>query len=131
MDRGRIAALTVFAGLPDEELDAVAAVASEQDFAAGQVLMAEREFGWSLFVVEAGSADVSIKGSQVREIGPGDVVGEIAVLAAGVRSASVVATSPLRVIALFKRDVWALERTAPEAARRLRAAIDGHPRVAG
>jgi len=75
MDRGRIAALTVFTGLPDEELDAVAAVASEQDFAAGQVLMAEREFGWSLFVVETGSADVSIKGSQVREIGPGDVVG--------------------------------------------------------
>jgi CRP-like cAMP-binding protein len=59
-------------------------------------------------------------------VGPGDVVGEIAVLASGRRVASVVATSPVRAIALFKRDVWALENEAPEAARRLRAAIEQH-----
>jgi hypothetical protein len=37
------------------------------------------------------------------------------------RTASVVATSPMRLIALFKRDVWALEQQSPEAAARLRA----------
>jgi hypothetical protein len=44
------------------------------------------------------------------------------VLAAGRRSANIVATS-LRLITFFKRDVWALEDDAPEAARRLRELI--------
>ena len=126
MDRDRVAALRFFAGVPAEELDAIARVASEREFATGDVLTTEREFGHCLFLVEAGSADVSINGSQVGVVGPGDVVGEVAVLASGRRTASVVATSPMRVVALFKRDVWALERGAPEAARRLRTAIDQH-----
>jgi CRP-like cAMP-binding protein len=114
------------AGLPGEELDAVARVASEREFAAGETLMAEGDFGHSLFLVEAGTADVLADGTKVGDVGPGDVVGEVAVLASGRRTASVVATSPVRVIAVFKRDVWALENDAPEAARRLRAAIDEH-----
>ena len=57
---------------------------------------------------------------------PSDVVGEVAVLASGRRTASVVATSPVRAVSMFKRDVWALESKAPEAARRLQAALDAH-----
>jgi len=41
-------------------------------------------------------------------------------------AASVVATSPVRAISLFKRDVWGLEANSPEASRRLRAAIKEH-----
>ena len=41
----------------------------------------------------------------------------------GRRTASVVATSPMRLIALFKRDVWALEERSPEVVGRLRALI--------
>ena len=65
-------------------------------------------------------------GARIGAAGPGEVVGEIAVLASGCRTASVVATSPMRLISLFKRDVWALERTAPRAAERLRALIGEH-----
>jgi len=42
----------------------------------------------------------------------------------GLRTASVVATSPMRLIALFKRDVWALDRRAPVMTQRLRAVLD-------
>ena len=76
----------------------------------------------SVFLVESGSADVLVEGEKVREVGPGEVLGEVAVLASGRRTASVVATSSVQVIAFFKPDVWGLERDAPEAARRLRAA---------
>jgi CRP-like cAMP-binding protein len=124
LDRRRVAALTFFAGVPDDEIDAVARVATPREFAAGDSITTQREFGHSLFFVEDGSADVTVDGARVGSVGPGDVVGEVAVLASGRRTASVVATSRLRVIALFKRDVWALERAAPEAARRLRSAID-------
>ena len=62
-------------------------------------------------------------GVAIATVGPGDVIGEIAVLASGRRTASVVATSPMQLITLFKRDVWALEQRAPDAARRLRELI--------
>ena len=65
-------------------------------------------------------------GARIGSAGPGDVVGEIAVLSSGRRTASVRAISELRLIALFKRDVWKLEDDAPEASRRLRAALDEH-----
>jgi CRP-like cAMP-binding protein len=114
------------AGIPDDELDVVASAASEREFATGETLISEGDFGHCLFLVEEGTADVSIDGTSVRRVGPGDVIGEVAVLASGRRTASVVATSPIRAISFFKRDVWALEGTAPEAAGRLRAAHKEH-----
>jgi CRP-like cAMP-binding protein len=106
-------------------LDAVAGVAAELEFPDGETLISEGDFGHSTFI-ESGSADVFVHGDKVREVGPGDVIGEIVVLASGRRTASVVATAPVQVIALFKRDVWKLEDDAPEAAGRLRAAMEGH-----
>lgn len=126
MDRSRVAPLSALDGVAEEELDAVARVATEREFAEGETLMTEGDFGHSLFLVEDGTADVFTEGTKVGTVGRGDVVGEIAVLASGRRVASVVATSPVRTIALFKRDVWGLESEAPEAARRLRAAIEEH-----
>jgi CRP-like cAMP-binding protein len=106
-----------------QALEAVGRVASPREFATGERLMTQGDFGHCLFLIETGTADVSIDGELVRSIGPGDAVGEVAVLSSGRRTASVVATSPLRAIGLFKRDVWALDREAPEAALRLRTAL--------
>jgi CRP-like cAMP-binding protein len=126
VERPRLAAIPLFGELPEQELDVVAEAAMELEIAAGDALTSEGEFGHALFVVEAGSAEVSIDGARVGAVGPGDVIGEIAVLASGRGTASVVATTTLRVIALSKRDVWALDERAPEAARRLRAALEQH-----
>jgi hypothetical protein len=38
----------------------------------------------------------------------------------------VVAKTPVRALKWFKRDVWALEESEPDAARRLLDALDGH-----
>jgi CRP/FNR family transcriptional regulator, cyclic AMP receptor protein len=122
----RLAAVPLFADLPAAELAAVSAVADEVEVAEGSAVIVEGDFGHAVFAVESGTAEVISDGVTIRTVGPGDVVGEIAVLASGRRTASVVATSPMRLISLFKRDVWALERDAPEAARRLRALIGEH-----
>jgi CRP/FNR family cyclic AMP-dependent transcriptional regulator len=137
MESSRVAAIAFFADLPEDELAAVASVASEVEIASGQPLAAEGRIGHSLFAIERGTADVVIGGATVRTLGAGDVVGGIAVFASppdssappevaegGLRTASVVATSPMRLIGLFKRDVWALDRRAPVASRRLRALAD-------
>jgi hypothetical protein len=52
------------------------------------------------------------------------------VLAAGRKTASVTATSPVELIALLNRDVWALELQCPNVTARLRALIGDRLRVA-
>jgi CRP-like cAMP-binding protein len=126
VDPQRLASHVFLAGIPEAELGAVADAASEREFAVGETLMSEGDFGHSMLLIEEGAADVSVDGARVRTVGPGEMVGEVAVLASGRRTATVVATTPVRAIAFFKRDVWQLERTAPEAARRLREAVEFH-----
>jgi len=124
----RLGAIPLFAGLSPNELEAVCAVAGEVEVAAGDTVLVEGDFGHALFAVESGTADVIADGTIVSTVGPGEVVGEIAVLASGRRTASVVATSPMRLISIFKRDVWALERQSPVAASRLRELLEEHTR---
>jgi CRP-like cAMP-binding protein len=137
METLRLAAIRFFADLPEDELAAVASMASEAEITPGQLLAAEGGMGYSLYAVESGTADVVVNGETVGTIGAGDVVGEMAVLMSppdwseppevaigGLRTASVIATSPMRLIMLFKRDVWALDRRAPILIQRLRAVLD-------
>jgi CRP-like cAMP-binding protein len=123
MDAERLAAIPLFADLTDADRAAVAESAYEVEATEGQALATEGDFGYALYAIESGTADVSADGAQLRTLGPGDVFGEIALIASGRRTASVVATSPMKLIALFKRDVWALEQKAPEAATRLRELV--------
>jgi CRP/FNR family transcriptional regulator, cyclic AMP receptor protein len=123
MDQARLAAVPLFAELGSEDLAALAEVASEIDAEAGRTLTSEGDFGHALYAIVSGTAEVSVDGAPVRTLGPGDVFGEVAVLQAGRRTATVRAASPMTLIAVFKRDVWALERRSPEAAERLRGLV--------
>ncbi len=123
METARLAAIPLFSGLEDEDLAAIASAASEVEADEGQSVATEGDFGHALYAVESGTAEVTSDGMKLGTLGPGDVFGEIAVLASGRRTATVVATSPMRLIALFKPQVWALERKAPVAAERLRSLI--------
>ena len=139
METLRLAAIRFFADLPEDELAAIASIASEEEIPPGQLLAAEGRAGYSLYAIESGTADVVINGETVGTIGAGDVVGEMAVLISppdwsappevaigGTRTASVIATSPMRLIMLFKRDVWALEQRVPVMTQRLRAVLVEH-----
>ena len=123
METSRLTAIPLLADLDDADLAIVAAAAREVDVANGDTLVIQGEFGHALFAIESGTADVSADGEAIGKLGPGDVFGEIAVIASGRRTATVVATSPMRLIALFKRDVWDLERRSPATAERLRALV--------
>ena len=124
MERARVAAIPMFADLSEAEVAAIARVAYGIEVPAGKPLATEGDFGHALFAIEGGTADVVIGDRTVRTVEAGDLVGEMAVLSSGRRTASVIATSPLQAIALFKRDVWALDDTAPAAAKRLRTALE-------
>ena len=124
METSRLASFPLFSGVEEQVLGKIAAAASEVEAAEGDELATEGDFGYALYAIETGTADVVAGGVRLATLGPGDVFGEMGVLAAGRRMATVTATSPMGLIAFFKRDVWALERNAPEAAARLRTLID-------
>ncbi len=120
MDRARIAAIPLFMELSTTDQDAVAAVAGEYSVEAGTTLTDEGDFGHGFFAIEEGSAEVVRDSIVIATLGPGDVFGEIAVLTSGRRTASVVASTPMRLITLFKRDLWRLEDQAPQVVETLR-----------
>ena len=127
MDASRLATIPLFAGLAKQQLAAVAARASELEVDDGQALTTAGEFGHALFMIESGTAEVTDGANHLRTLGPGDVFGEVAVIASGRRTATVTASSPMKLIVLFKRDVWALEREAPDVSLRFRGLLAQHP----
>ena len=119
----RIRNVSLFAELDDADLDVIAGLAGELEVEAGAVLAAEGDFGHAFFAVEEGSADVLRGDERVSGLVKGEVFGEIALLSSGRRTASVVAVTPMRLITLFKRDLWKIEERYPALAEDLRATV--------
>jgi CRP-like cAMP-binding protein len=114
--------LPVFAKLTPEQRAEVAACAGEIAVETGEPVIPEGDFAYHFFVIEEGTAEVRQDGAVLRTLGPGDVFGEIGLLVTGRRTASVVATSPLRLLIVFDQDFRRLEKTMPEFAAAVRGA---------
>jgi CRP-like cAMP-binding protein len=112
MNAADLATLPLFGGMSGEQLGQIATSCEELEIEEGTVLLREGDFGHAVFAIRSGTADVVHDGAVVNTLGPGDYFGEIAVMSGGRRSASVVATSPLRLVTIFNREIWRLEREA-------------------
>ncbi len=123
MNAADLATLPLFGGMSGEQLGHIATSCEELEVEEGTVLLREGDFGHAVFAIRSGTADVVHDGAVINTLGPGDYFGEIAVMSGGRRSASVVATSPLRLVTIFNREIWRLEREAPEIASVLRSTI--------
>jgi hypothetical protein len=65
---------------------------------AGECLITQGEEGQELFLILDGIVDVEVDGEEVAELGPGTLIGELALLEGGKRTASVYATTPVRAV---------------------------------
>ncbi len=83
----------LFERLGNRELNTLAATFTERSFQSGQALTTEGQGAAGFFVIESGSADVTVAGAERRTLGPGDYYGEIALLDGGARTATITATS--------------------------------------
>lgn len=107
----------LFAGLPDESLERIAAVAKPFEAPAGQVLIEPRMKGSGMFVIEEGTAAVELPGGEVVERGPGDVVGEMALLLPDeTRTARVRAKTAIRSLTIDRQDFRDVLMAEPELA---------------
>ncbi len=123
MDAKQLEGVSLFAGLSKQELGQLAQWTDEIAVPKGEQLATEGRFAHEFFVIEEGSADVTQNGEQIAELGPGEFFGEIGLLETERRTASVVATSPMRLIVMFQREFKQMEREMPGVADRVRSAI--------
>ena len=117
-----LAAVPLFASLDSAELERVAAWMDVRRAGEGERLVIEGASGDSFFVVQEGTAAVTQGGEEIATIGPGDFFGELALSRNGRRTATVTATSPVTVAAMFGNQFRLLERELPDAAERIRCA---------
>src|SRR5919198_1308423 len=95
-----LAEVPLFAGVRRRELKRLADRMSERTFTEGEVAVEEGRGGAGFWLIQDGSATVSIGGQIVRTLGPGDYFGEIALLDDGPRTATVTAGTDLRCLGM-------------------------------
>jgi CRP-like cAMP-binding protein len=127
VDSAGLEDIPLFADLTDEQRAQVASAMRETTAEPGRMLAVQGDNAYQLFVIDSGTADVTQDGEIIRTLGPGDVFGEIGLLATGTRTASVVATSPMRLRAMFIRQFKDLERDMPQLASSLRDGMAQRP----
>ena len=119
----------LFGGMRDRELERISALADIIDLPADRRLMNQGERGAEMFVLVTGAAHVERDGASLGERGAGEVLGEIALLDGGPRTATVTLTEPSRLLVLARREFQTLLDEFPEVrlqvletvARRLRS----------
>jgi CRP-like cAMP-binding protein len=84
----------------DRELRAVACLVEDATAEPGSVLIEEGAGADQAYVIVEGWAAVTVHGEPVAALGPGQFVGEMALLDHGPRTASVVAKTPMRLLAV-------------------------------
>lgn len=95
-----VRAQAMFAALPVVTVERLVDGARTHHYSPGEPVMTEGEPGDSLHIIVTGTAAVTVRGAAHPGLGPGDVLGEIALLRDVPRTATVTATSPLVTVSL-------------------------------
>lgn len=109
----------LFQDLSDRDLLEIAVAMKHREYRAGDSIVVEGDGGIGFFVVRSGAATVHRGGKAVARLEPGSSFGEVAVLAAGPRSASVVADSDLACLAMIAWTFRPMVRSHPSVAFKL------------
>ncbi|HSG87312.1 MAG TPA: cyclic nucleotide-binding domain-containing protein [Candidatus Limnocylindrales bacterium] len=103
----------LFSRLDRRDLERLGQLVDEVEVPAGKVLMRQGDTGSEAFVVVSGRLAVVRSGQPLEDRGPGEIVGEIALLSEGPRTATVTAAERTRLLVLGHREFHALMDEQP------------------
>jgi CRP-like cAMP-binding protein len=115
--------VTLFSSCSKRELKLIARLAHLKHVRADSTLLVEGEAGDDMYVLLAGSAVVTRGGRKLATVGPGESVGELAVLSKAPRNATVTARTDCDVAVISRRHVQRMIEDAPGFSRKLLEAL--------
>ncbi len=118
-----ISRVPLFARCSKKELRMIANLADQIEWPDGKTLIQEGRLGSEFFILIEGTASVSQGGSKLRDLAAGDWVGEIALISDVPRTATVVATSPIRALVMTRGSFSQLMTDSPSIAAKVLAGL--------
>jgi CRP/FNR family transcriptional regulator len=113
----------LFAGLDRSGLEHVSRLADEIDLPADKLLLHEGELPYEFFLIVEGQVRIERDGQQINTLGPGDFLGEIALLDGGRRTATATSQTPVRLLVLGSREFHSLLAEHPDIRSAVLAAL--------
>ena len=121
----------LLSNLPEADRDAIARLFTERTFAAGETVTKEGADAAAFYLIESGTATVTVGGAFRRTLGAGDHFGEIALIDGGARSATVTADGELVCQGITLWDFQPLVQRNPSMAWTLLQTLARELRQAG
>jgi len=116
VDTDRILAQPLYSSLSRPDAESFAGFCEVRHVEPGHPVFSEGGLAVAFFVIESGEAEAVADGHLLRNMGPGDWFGEIAIVGHSHRTATVRASSPLTVIVMTAFEFRRLEAEHPEIA---------------
>jgi CRP-like cAMP-binding protein len=111
----KLRGVAFFDGFTDDELARVAELADDVEAESGAMLVDQGRVGQECYVILDGQAGVFANGEHIATVGPGMMVGEMALVEHRPRNATVVAETPMRLLAFDTRHFKQLLEEMPKA----------------
>ena len=123
MNPNRLRDIEMFNHLSKSELERLAGWFEAYSIPEGDLLVREGASAQEFFLIEEGEAAVLEDGERIAMLGTGDFFGEIGLVETGRRTASVVATTPMDVIVMYRDEFEQMKKELPTVADRIHDAI--------
>jgi len=114
----------LFSDVPEDKLAKVAAFATLESAMEGKTIIREGGYSNDFYVIEEGTAKVEREDEHLADLGPGDFFGEQGLLEKQARSATVTATSPIRLIKIEHWELSRMRQAMPEVVEQLRKKVE-------
>jgi CRP-like cAMP-binding protein len=125
IDAAVLKQVDLFSGLDDKQAARVAPLFKERSYAPGETIAEEGRHGVGFFVIESGTAKVTVRGEERRTLGPGSHFGELALIDDGNRTATVTADTDVKAHVLVAWEFRPLVKEEPELAWGLLRGVAG------
>jgi CRP/FNR family transcriptional regulator, cyclic AMP receptor protein len=119
----RLSKVQLFSGCSKRELARISALTNEIEVPAGTVVIRRGDLGREFFVIAEGTARAAIPGRKSTTMRAGEGFGELALLDAAPRSATVTAETDMRLVVLNAREFATLMDDLPSVRRKVFAAV--------
>ena len=119
MDTASLKKFDLFKDVDESKLSKIAPFTMLVEFPAGKTIIQEGGFSNDFYAIESGTATVERAGEAIADLGPGDVFGEQGLLERQERSASVVATAPIRALKIENWEIPRMRKAMPEVLEQL------------